>query len=97
MRDDGGSHIDKLFPAAEWTSKAAIQAPNNVKGKINAYDRKQKDMKGNTVLDKTDYSGYAQLRPNKIDIGKIQRKMVGSNQHYSDIGIGSAKTNQSIL
>ena len=54
-------------------------------------------MKGNTVLDKTDYSGYAQLRPNKIDIGKIQRKMVGSNQHYSDIGIGSAKTNQSIL
>ena len=50
---------ERIYPSTEWTSNAARSVPSNVKGKITAYDRKQKDMQGNQVLEKTDYQGYA--------------------------------------
>lgn len=79
---------ERIYPSTEWTSNAARSVPSNVKGKISAYDRKQKDMQGNNVLDKTDYSGYAQLRSKNVDVGQLHRKLAGTNQQYSDIGVG---------
>ena len=44
---DQSHTAERIYPSTEWTSNAARKAPNNIKGKISAYDRKQKDMQGN--------------------------------------------------
>lgn len=79
---------ERIYPSTEWTSSAARSVPSNVKSKVSAYDRKQKDLQGNNVLEKTDYAGYAQLRSKNVDVGELRRKMAGTDQQYSDIGLG---------
>lgn len=71
---------ERIYPSTEWTSSAARSVPSNVKSKVSAYDRKQKDLQGNNVLEKTDYAGFAQLRSKNVDVGELRRKMAGTDQ-----------------
>lgn len=49
-------------------------------------------MHGNHVLEKTDYQGFAQLRAKNKDVSLLRRKMAGSDQRFSDIGVGTKRT-----
>ena len=84
-------HAYRIASSHSFQNVASNGKPNNRKNDMQAFDRKQADMRTtSTITLQVDYSGHTSLSRKQIDLNNLQRvNLDTSKQNYSDIGIST--------